>query len=130
MLQTPLDINPLLPFVRSASNPMPFRSVDLSISSGTRNSMTPSPRSQVSPAATNTTPSTSTSNVQHENNMPSQESLALFAEMSEQLAALKANSALASNLFAREIQQQQQPPSNFPLNSEIARVSLVYNRFR
>lgn len=52
--QSPLDMNPLLPaFVRSSTNPMiPFGSVDLSLPS--RNSLTPSPRSLVSPSAAST----------------------------------------------------------------------------
>lgn len=132
--QNPLEINPLLPYVRSASNPMPFGSVDLSISSATQNNMTPSPKSQISPAPPQlTTPNPSTlssTNAQCDaNNMPPQESLALIAEMSEQLAAMKANSALATNLFTRELQQAS--AGNYPPNLDTNRVrplsSILWN---
>lgn len=116
----------MLPFVRSQPNAMPFGSVDLSISSANRNSMTPSPRSQTSPAINpNVANHSSTNNVQNiEANAsvaPPQESFALIAEMSEQLAALKANPALG--LFPRDSQPIE------PSVSEISTMISIGNYF-
>lgn len=116
-IQSALDMNPVLPFVRSTSNAMPFNSVDLSLSASTsvptRNNLTPSPRSQV--PSISALPNSSANNQlpkptfdgddgQHENiNEMANDSLAFLNEVSEHIASLKSNvNPLASALFARE----------------------------
>lgn len=112
--QTALDINPLLPFVRTPSNAMPFNSVDLSLSTANanRNSLTPSPRNLVSPGSstTNNRFPKSTSDADDntnnganktENNKLNTDQIAFFNEMSDQIASMRKsnrNSAASSVL--------------------------------
>lgn len=110
-LQTALDINPLLPFVRTPANAMPFNSVDLSLSSTAsvnRNSLTPSPRNQISPGSGSSssrfpkiTPDIEES-ANHgankmDNNKINTDPIAFLNEMSEQFASMRSNRNLAAS---------------------------------
>lgn len=117
--QTALDINPLLPFVRTPA--MPFNSVDLSLASSTatanRNSLTPSPRTQLSPGSGSSSNRYSKADADDNNggnNKLNTDSLAFLNEMSEQLAVMRSNRNLPG--LSRESSNLNSDLSNFRLN--------------
>ncbi|XP_031621712.1 putative uncharacterized protein DDB_G0282133 isoform X2 [Contarinia nasturtii] len=130
---TTLDMNPLLPFVRTPTNPMPFSSVDLSLSATTtntnRNSLTPSPRNypvSSSPSTSNNRfaikstadePDDSTNNKIDDNNKLNTDPIAFLSEMSEQLASMRTNRNLAtSSTIPRDTNNLNSDLPNFRIN--------------
>lgn len=135
-LQTTLDRNPLLPFVRTPANAMPFNSVDLSLSSTSttninRNSLTPPPRNQASPVSgtvqnrftKNTTDngnddSTNNGANKMDNNKLNTDPIAFLNEMSEHLASMRSNrNLMPSTTLPRDSNNLTSDLSNFRNNS-------------
>lgn len=132
----------MLPFVRSQANAMPFNSVDLSLSSSSastanRNSLTPSPRNQLSPGSTSSSnrftkiPSDGDDNANNvaankiDNHKLNTDPIAFLNEMSEQLASMRSNRNLvATNALARDPSNNSNSDlSNFRINGANDKVS-------
>lgn len=130
-------MNPLLPFVRTPTNAMPFNSVDLSLSSGTtnptnRNNLTPSPRNPVSPGTSSNRFSKSiaadvddsinngANKAIDDNNKLATDPIAFLSEMSEQLASMRSNRNMATSSTLPPLPREQNninsDLSNFRLN--------------
>lgn len=124
---------------------MPFNSVDLSLSSSStltanRNSLTPSPRNQLSPGSTSsnnrypkiTSDGDDTANNganKIDNNKLNTDPLAFLNEMSEQLASMRSNRNLAvSNAIPRDsFNESNNDLSNFRVNGGNDKVEIKYN---
>lgn len=149
-MQTALDINPLLPFVRTSANAMPFNSVDLSLSStstsnaNNRNSLTPSPRNQVSPgsgplqnrftkSSTDGGNDDSSNNGANkmDNNKLNTDPIAFLNEMSEQLASMRSNRNMtpSTTLPARDSNNLTSDLSNFRNNAGNDKVQSNFTSF-
>lgn len=143
-------MNPLLPFVRTPTNAMPFNSVDLSLSSGTtnvinRNSLTPSPRNPVSPGTSSNRYSKSmTGDVDDsmnnganktidDNNKLGTDPIAFLSEMSEQLASMRSNRNLTTSSTLPPLPREQNninsDLSNFRINGGNDKVSVSRHAF-
>lgn len=134
-------MNPLLPFVRTPTNSMPFNSMDLSCTSAAnanRNSLTPSPRNPVSPGLSTNRFTKSTTDVDDaadngankidDNNKLNTDPIAFLNEMSEQLASMRSNRNLAtSSTLPRDTNNLNSDLPNFRINGGNDKVR--YHRF-
>lgn len=132
-------MNPLLPFVRTPTNAMPFNSVDLSLSSSAvnsnRNSLTPSPRNPVSPGSSSNRFTKSANDVDDtmnnganktidDNNKLNTDPMAFLNEMSEQLASMRSNRNLTtSTTLPRDSNHLNSDLYNFRMNGGNDKVS-------
>lgn len=131
--------------MRTSANPMPFNSVDLSLPSSSlsaptahtnRNSLTPSPRTQISPVSASSTSNNRYSKHQSDNedssannganhNKLNTDPIAFLHEMSEQLASMRSNRNLAASAnFARDSNSFNSDLSNFRNNGGNDKVTL------
>lgn len=142
-----------MPFVRTPANSMPFNSVDLSLPSSSlsavaapaahtnRNSLTPSPRTQISPVPASSTSNHRFSKHQNDNedssannganhNKLNPDPIAFLHEMSEQLASMRSNRSLtASANFARDSNSFSSDLSNFRNNGGNDKVTILICAF-
>lgn len=152
VFQTALDINPLLSFVRTPSNAMPFNSVDLSLppsavnpnlnqtaavsANANRNSLTPSPRNLVSPGSGSSSsarfPKLTSDSEESANNGTNKmdvklntDPIAFLNEMSEQIASMRSSRNMApSNAHSRDSNPSHNDLSNFRINGGNDKVML------
>lgn len=143
-------MNPLLPFVRTPTNAMPFNSVDLSLSSGTtnptnRNSLTPSPRNLVSPGTSSNRFSKSiagdvddsinngANKAIDDTNKLGTDPIAFLSEMSEQLASMRSNRNMTTSSTLPPLPREQNninsDLSNFRINGGNDKVSATSHDF-